>query len=87
MDRVVPRPCWTAHRHSAAFQTWDRGSPLFVAGAVNAWSWTPSDVAGLGELLGDPFGIVRRDVFFDLLNRVGSREKPGPPGGPAYAAS
>jgi hypothetical protein len=39
---------WTAHRYSGAFKTWDRGSPLFVAGAVNAWSWTPSDVAGLG---------------------------------------
>ncbi|MET7660512.1 GxGYxYP domain-containing protein [Streptomyces sp. NPDC005356] len=53
---------------------WDGGSPLFIAGAVNAWSWTPSDVAELGELLGDPFEIVRGDVFFDLLNRAGSRE-------------
>jgi hypothetical protein len=53
---------------------WDGGSPLFIAGAVNAWSWTPGDVAELGELLGDPFEIVRGDVFFDLLNRAGSRE-------------
>jgi hypothetical protein len=53
---------------------WGGGSLLFIAGAVNAWSWTPGDVAELGELLGDPFEIVRGDVFFDLLNRAGSRE-------------
>ncbi|MGW6362602.1 hypothetical protein ACWFR5_47480 [Streptomyces sp. NPDC055092] len=54
---------------------WGGGSPLFVAGAVNAWSWTPSDVAELDdELLGDSFEIVRGDVFFDALNRAGSRE-------------
>ncbi|WP_432180981.1 hypothetical protein [Streptomyces sp. NBC_00063] len=53
---------------------WGGGSPLFIAGAVNAWSWTPSGVAELGEPLGDPFEIVRGDAFFDLLNRAGSRE-------------
>ncbi|MEV4474562.1 GxGYxYP domain-containing protein [Nonomuraea sp. NPDC049504] len=48
---------------------WDGSTPLFIAGAVNAWNWTPSDIAELGELLGDPFEIVRGDAFFDLLNR------------------
>ncbi|MEU6718854.1 GxGYxYP domain-containing protein [Nonomuraea sp. NPDC046802] len=49
---------------------WDGGRPLFIAGAVNAWNWTPSDIAALGNLLGDPFEIVRGDTFFDLLARV-----------------
>ncbi|MEV4802883.1 GxGYxYP domain-containing protein [Nonomuraea sp. NPDC049421] len=48
---------------------WDGSTPLFIAGAVNAWNWTPTDIAELGELLGDPFEIVRGDAFFDLLNR------------------
>ncbi|GAA3530633.1 hypothetical protein GCM10022419_007050 [Nonomuraea rosea] len=47
---------------------WDGAAPLFIAGAVNAWNWTPSDIAELGELLGDPFEIVRGDTFFALLN-------------------
>ncbi|TDE26579.1 hypothetical protein E1295_44120, partial [Nonomuraea mesophila] len=46
---------------------WDGGKPLFIAGAVNAWNWSPSDIAELGTLLGDPFEIVRGDVFFKLL--------------------
>ncbi|MFI7132255.1 GxGYxYP domain-containing protein [Nonomuraea sp. NPDC050153] len=46
---------------------WDGSEPLFIAGAVNAWSWTPSDVAELGGLLADPFEIVRGDTFFALL--------------------
>ncbi|TDD14631.1 GxGYxYP domain-containing protein, partial [Nonomuraea diastatica] len=46
---------------------WDGSKPLFIAGAVNAWNWTPSDIAELGPLLGDPFEIVRGDVFFKLL--------------------
>ncbi|WP_214408964.1 GxGYxYP domain-containing protein [Sphaerisporangium fuscum] len=48
---------------------WDGRKPLFIAGAVNAWNWTPSDVAELGALLGDPFEIVRGDTFFELLGR------------------
>ncbi|MGP4096511.1 GxGYxYP domain-containing protein [Nonomuraea sp. KM90] len=47
---------------------WDGGRPLFIAGAVNAWNWTPSDIAELSDLLSDPFEIVRGDVFFHLLN-------------------
>ncbi|MEV1003299.1 GxGYxYP domain-containing protein [Nonomuraea sp. NPDC050202] len=49
---------------------WDGTRPLFVAGAVNAWNWAPSDIAELGELLGDPFEIVRGDAFFKLLGEV-----------------
>ncbi|MEV6156927.1 hypothetical protein AB0L53_41965 [Nonomuraea sp. NPDC052129] len=47
---------------------WDGKSPLFIAGAINAWNWTPADVAELGALLTDPFEIVRGDTFFKLLN-------------------
>ncbi|MEU7833707.1 GxGYxYP domain-containing protein [Nonomuraea sp. NPDC049129] len=47
---------------------WDGKSPLFIAGAINAWNWTPADVAELGTLLTDPFEIVRGDTFFKLLN-------------------
>ncbi|MEU4232679.1 GxGYxYP domain-containing protein [Nonomuraea sp. NPDC026600] len=47
---------------------WDGKSPLFIAGAINAWNWTPSDVAELGALLTNPFEIVRGDTFFKLLN-------------------
>ncbi|MFE2374635.1 GxGYxYP domain-containing protein [Streptomyces sp. NPDC059398] len=43
--------------------------PLFIAAAINAWSWTPSDIADLAKLLEAPFEIVRGDAFFDLLNR------------------
>ncbi|MEU0132943.1 GxGYxYP domain-containing protein [Streptomyces sp. NPDC006296] len=46
---------------------WDGSAPLFVAGAVNAWSWTPGDIAELAGLLGDPFEVVRGDTFFDLM--------------------
>ncbi|WP_329126184.1 GxGYxYP domain-containing protein [Streptomyces sp. NBC_01465] len=49
---------------------WDGAGPLFVAGAVNAWNWTPDDIAELGELLGDPFELVRGDTFFELLGRT-----------------
>jgi hypothetical protein len=47
---------------------WDGKAPLFIAGAINAWNWTPADVAELAALLGDPFEIVRGDTFFKLLN-------------------
>ncbi|MGW1468177.1 GxGYxYP domain-containing protein [Streptomyces sp. NPDC002308] len=50
---------------------WDGTAPLFVAGAINAWSWTPSDAAELVELLGPPFEVVRGDTFFDLMDRAG----------------
>lgn len=54
---------------------WDGTAPLFVAGAINAWSWTPGDAAELVELLGSPFEVVRGDTFFDLMNQAerGSR--------------
>ncbi|MYW63113.1 hypothetical protein GTY65_03315 [Streptomyces sp. SID8379] len=47
----------------------DTDRPMFVAAAINAWSWTPSDIADLAKLLDDPFEVVRGDVFFDLLDR------------------
>ncbi|MFG1696793.1 GxGYxYP domain-containing protein [Nonomuraea sp. NPDC049309] len=54
---------------------WDGSTPLFIAGAVNAWNWTPSDIAELGELLDEPFEIVRGDVFFHLLNEHLTKEQ------------
>ncbi|MFJ8825339.1 GxGYxYP domain-containing protein [Streptomyces sp. NPDC102467] len=47
----------------------DASKPMFIAAAINAWNWTPSDIAELAELLEDPFEIVRGDTFFELLNR------------------
>ncbi|GAA2331635.1 hypothetical protein GCM10010431_62990 [Streptomyces kunmingensis] len=47
----------------------DASKPMFIAAAINAWNWTPSDIAELAELLGDPFEIVRGDTFFELLRR------------------
>lgn len=55
------------HRH---IEGWDGTGPLFVAGAVNAWSWTPSDAAELVELLDDRIEVVRGDAFFDLMDRA-----------------
>jgi hypothetical protein len=49
---------------------WDGSKPLFIAGGINAWSWTPSDVAELALLLKDPYELVLGNTFFDLLNRV-----------------
>ena len=49
---------------------WDGNGPLFIAGAVNPWNWTPSDIAELGEILTDPFEVVRGDTFFELLYRA-----------------
>ncbi|MET8468576.1 GxGYxYP domain-containing protein [Streptomyces sp. NPDC006422] len=48
----------------------DPDEPMFVAAAINAWSWTPSDIADLAKLLEDPFEVVRGDVFFELLGRT-----------------
>lgn len=49
---------------------WDGSRPVFVAAAINAWDWTPTDIANLAELIEEPFEIVRGDVFFDLMNRA-----------------
>lgn len=51
-------------------QAWNGSEPAFVAGAVNAWNWTPSDVAELAGILTDQFELVRGDTFFDLLRRT-----------------
>ncbi|MFB6959250.1 GxGYxYP domain-containing protein [Streptomyces sp. NPDC056309] len=48
---------------------WDTHGPMFIAAAINAWSWTPSDIAEVAGLLGDPFEVVRGDAFFELMNR------------------
>lgn len=48
----------------------DPDEPMFVAAAINAWSWTPGDIADLAKLLDDPFEVVRGDVFFELLDRT-----------------
>ncbi|WFB85383.1 MULTISPECIES: GxGYxYP domain-containing protein [Streptomyces] len=48
----------------------DPTRPLFVAAAVNAWTWTPSDIAAVAALLDDRFEVVRGDAFFELLNRA-----------------
>lgn len=47
--------------------SWDGSAPLFVAGGINAWSWTPTDVAELAALLDDRYELVRGDTFFTLL--------------------
>ena len=54
----------------ARIANWDGASPLFIAGGIGAWSWTPSDMAELARLLTDPYELVLANTFFDLLNRV-----------------
>jgi hypothetical protein len=49
---------------------WDGASPLFISGGIGAWSWTPTDIAELAGLLGDPYELLLGNTFFDLLNRV-----------------
>jgi hypothetical protein len=43
---------------------------LFISGGIGAWSWTPTDIAELAGLLGDPYELLLGNTFFDLLNRV-----------------
>jgi hypothetical protein len=47
----------------------DTSKPMFIAAAINAWDWTPSDIADLAALLEDPFEVVRGDTFFSLMDR------------------
>jgi hypothetical protein len=49
---------------------WTGTAPMFIAGGVNAWSWTPSDVADLAKLLTPPYELILGNAFFDLLDRV-----------------
>ena len=49
---------------------WDGKSPLFIAGGINAWSWTPTDIAELAKLLKAPYELLLGNTFFDLLNRT-----------------
>ncbi len=46
---------------------WSSDAPHFVAGAINAWSWTPTDVVTLVESLPETFEVVLADEFFRLL--------------------
>jgi hypothetical protein len=49
---------------------WDGSSPRFVAGALQAWSWTPTQVKELANALDDRFEIVPGDVFFRLIRET-----------------
>ena len=49
---------------------WDGSAPRFVACAVQAWQWTPTELVSLADSLDDRFEILRGDVFFDLLKRT-----------------
>jgi hypothetical protein len=54
----------------AHIANWDGKSPLFIAGGINAWSWTPTDVAQLAKILTAPYELLLGNTFFDLLNRT-----------------
>ncbi|MFD2078207.1 GxGYxY sequence motif-containing protein [Actinopolymorpha cephalotaxi] len=49
---------------------WDGDKPRFVAAAIQAWNWTPTQIVSLANSLDDRFEIVRGDAFFDLLRRT-----------------
>lgn len=49
---------------------WDASAPRFVACGVQAWNWSPTEVAALVRSLDDRFVVLRGDVFFDLLGRT-----------------
>ena len=59
---------------------WDGSTPFFVSAGINAWNWTPSDIAALGELLAadDRYRVVLGDTFFDLLRQVDDPQPPAP---------
>jgi hypothetical protein len=46
---------------------WSTDAPHFVAGGINAWSWTPTDIVTLVESLPANFEVVLADEFFRLL--------------------
>jgi hypothetical protein len=54
--------------------SWSGKEPEFVAGAVNAWAWTPADVAELAGMLDDRFELVLADTFFTLLAETHARQ-------------
>jgi hypothetical protein len=47
---------------------WDGSAPRFVACAIQAWQWTPTQIVQLAERLDDRFELVRGDVFFALIH-------------------
>ena len=46
--------------------SWNGTSPLFIAGGVESWNMTPTDVNTLVSSLGPQFVVLRGDVFFQL---------------------
>lgn len=46
------------------------GGPLFIAGLITAWNWTPSDVVELVEALPENVEVVLADEFFDLYSQL-----------------
>lgn len=46
--------------------SWSGTSPLFIAGGIESWNMTPTDVNTLATSLGSEFVILRGDVFFEL---------------------
>jgi hypothetical protein len=59
---------------------WDGSTPFFISAGINAWNWTPSDIAQLGELLAtdDRYRVVLGDTFFELLRQVEDPQPPAP---------
>lgn len=51
---------------------WDGSSPRFVAGALQAWNWTPTQVKEFANSLDDRFEIVTGDIFFRLIRAAQS---------------
>lgn len=59
--------------HNGLYQhvaDWDGAAPKFVACGVQAWNWSPTEVAALVRSLDDRFVVLRGDVFFDLLGKT-----------------
>lgn len=67
---------------------WTGDTPFFIAGGVNAWNWTPTDVARLGALLADDdrYQVVLADTFFTLLGQVAAPQPPVPAAGTRTAS-
>ena len=51
----------------ARIQEHDGDGPLFLAGLINAWNWTPSDVVALVQGLPEDVEVLLADEFFDLF--------------------
>ncbi len=56
---------------------WDKGSPLFLAIGVLAWTTTPTDLAAIAASLGPEVQVVRGDHYFDLMRAANAAPSPG----------